>query len=212
LRVRIWDRPTRLFHWLLVALVPALWWTAEEELVEIHMILGRTMLGLVLFRLLWGLIGGSTARFASFVRGPGAVLSYLRGKAGHVVGHNPLGALSVVALLLALAVQVGLGLFASDEDGLYSGPLAHFVGSEASETLTDRHETMFDVLLVLIGLHVAAIVYYTWFKRQDLVGPMVTGSGEAPAGAAPMKPAPPWRFALAASLAAAIAFGIGVVL
>ena len=210
MRVRIWDRPTRLFHWLVVALVPAMWWTAEEELTEIHMILGRTMLGLVLFRLLWGVFGSSTARFANFVKGPGAVLAHLRGKAGHLVGHNPLGAFSVVALLLLLAVQVGLGLFASDEDGIYSGPLAHLVGADASETLTERHETMFDVLLVLIGLHVAAIVYYTWFKRQDLVGPMVTGRGEAPEAAAPMRPASRWRFVLAASSAAAIAFFLGV--
>lgn len=211
MRTRIWDRPTRLFHWLLVVLIPLQWWTAEEEMIEIHMILGRVMLGLILFRLLWGLVGSSTARFAGFVRGPGAVLSYLRGRLPPAVGHNPLGALSVVALLLLLAVQVGLGLFASDEDGLYSGPLAHLVGEEASETLTERHEDMFDVLLAFIGLHVAAIVYYTWFKRQDLVGPMVTGSGEAPAGADPMRAAPAWRFAGAATLSAAIAFFLGVV-
>ena len=211
MRIRIWDRPTRLFHWLLVVLIPLQWWTAEEEMIEIHMILGRVMLGLILFRLFWGLIGGSTARFAGFVRGPGAVISYLRGRLPHAVGHNPLGALSAVALLLLLAVQVGLGLFATDEDGLYSGPLAHLVGEEASETLTERHEDMFDVLLAVIGIHVAAIVYYTWFRRQDLVGPMVTGSGEAPEGAEPMRVAPAWRFAVAATLAAAIAFLLGVV-
>lgn len=210
MRIAIWDRPTRLFHWLLVALVPALWWTAEEEWVEIHMILGRIMLGLVLFRLLWGLIGGSTARFATFVKGPGAILAFARGRLGFVVGHNPLGALSVVALLLALAVQVGLGLFASDEDGLYSGPLAQLVGPDLSETLTDLHETMFDVLLVLIGLHVAALVFHAWFKHHDLVTPMVTGSAEAPEGIAPMRPAPAWRFVAAAALAAAISLSLGL--
>ncbi len=211
LRIKIWDRPTRLFHWLLVVLIPLQWWTAEQEMIEIHMILGRVMLGLILFRLFWGLIGSSTARFAGFVRGPGAMLSYLRGRAAPAVGHNPLGALSVVALLLLLAVQVGLGLFATDEDGLYWGPLAPLVSEDTSETLTERHEDMFDVLLVFIGLHVAAIVYYTWFRRQDLVGPMVTGRGNAPAGAEPMRAAPAWRFVVAATLAAAIAFFLGVV-
>jgi cytochrome b len=209
LRIKVWDRPTRLFHWLLVVLVPLQWWTAEEEMIEIHMMLGRVMLGLILFRLLWGLIGSSTARFAGFVRGPRAVLSYLRGRTAPLVGHNPLGALSVIALLLLLAVQVALGLFASDEDGLYAGPLADLVGEEASETLAERHEDMFDVLLVFIGLHVAAIVYYTWFRRQDLVGPMVTGRGEAPEGAEPMRTASAWRFVVAAVLAGAVALGIG---
>ena len=210
MRVKVWDAPTRLFHWSLVALIPLSWWTAEEERLDLHVPLGLTMLGLLMFRLLWGLFGSSTARFAGFVRGPRAAFDYLRGRAAPAIGHNPLGALSVVAMLAALAVQVGLGLFASDEDGLASGPLAHLVDDETSEEMTELHEANFDILLVLIGLHLAAILFYAVVKRCDLVTPMITGSDEAPEGAAPMRRAPAWRFALAAAAAAAAALWVAV--
>jgi len=207
-RIAIWDLPTRAFHWLVVLLVPAMWWTAEEEMMDLHILLGQTMFGLVLFRIFWGLIGSSTARFAGFVRGPRAILSYLRGDGKARIGHNPIGALSVVALLTLLSIQVGLGLFASDEDGLYQGPLSHHVSLEASETLAERHETMFDVLLIFIGLHVAAILFYLVIKRDNLVGPMVSGSREAGEGEAPMAAAPLWRFLIAAGAALALTLAI----
>jgi cytochrome b len=200
-RIAIWDLPTRAFHWLVVLLIPALWWTAEEEMMDLHMLLGQVMLGLVLFRIFWGLIGSSTARFASFVKGPGGICAYLRGTAGPAIGHNPLGALSVLALLTLLAVQVGLGLFASEDDGLYQGPLSHHVSLDASETLAERHEMMFNVLLVFIGLHLAAILFYTLVKRERLIGPMLSGGREGGAGEAPMVAAPFWRFLLAAGAA-----------
>lgn len=207
-RLRVWDAPTRLFHWLIVLLVPLMWWTAEEDMMDLHMLFGSVVLGLILFRLIWGLIGGSTARFSSFVRGPGAIRDYLAGR-WRGVGHSPVGALSVVALLLLLAIQVGLGLFASDEDGLYSGPLAHLISYDASETLADRHETMFNVLLVFIGLHVAAVFFYLLVRRNDLVTPMVTGRRKAGEEDAPaLEPAPAWRFVLAAGLAALLAWSI----
>ena len=208
-RIAIWDLPTRIFHWLIVLLIPAMWWTAEEEMMDLHILLGQTVLGLLLFRVFWGLIGSSTARFGSFVKGPRAILRYLRGERDGRVGHNPLGALSVVAMLLILAAQVGLGLFASDEDGLYQGPLSHLVSYETAETLTERHETMFNILLVFIGLHLAAILFYRFVKRDDLVAPMVTGGRAGEAGEAPMAPAPAWRFFAAAGLAAALAWWIG---
>ena len=208
MKVRIWDAPTRLFHWLLVVLVALLWWSAEEEKLDLHLTLGLVILGLLVFRLLWGLFGSSTARFANFVRGPRAMLAYLSGRAGFVLGHNPLGALSVVALLGLVSVVVGLGLFAGDEDGLYSGPLAHLIDPDLSEELTDLHEDSFNVLLVLIAIHVAAIVYYRLIKRDDLVTPMVTGMREAPEGTAPMVAASWWRFALAVAAAAGIAWWI----
>lgn len=208
MKVRIWDAPTRLFHWLLVVLVALLWWSAEEEKLDLHLTLGLVILGLLVFRLLWGLFGSSTARFANFVRGPRPMLAYLSGRAGFVLGHNPLGALSVVALLGLVSVVVGLGLFAGDEDGLYSGPLAHLIDPDLSEELTDLHEDSFDVLLVLIAIHVAAIVYYRLIKRDDLVTPMVTGMREAPEGTAPMVAASSWRFALAVAAAAGIAWWI----
>ena len=203
-RVRIWDAPIRIFHWLLVLLMPVLWWTAEEEMLVEHRIAGYALLGLLVFRLLWGLIGSSTARFSGFVRGPRAVIGYLTGRAPHAIGHNPLGALSVMALLGLLSLEVGLGLFATDEDGIAPGPLSHLVSIDAAEEIADLHEDLFDVLLVLIGLHVAAILFYAIVKRANLVGPMITGSGEAPEGTAPMTAAPAWRFYAAAALAAAV--------
>ena len=209
MKVRIWDAPTRLFHWLVVVLVALLWWSAEEERLDLHLTLGLVMLGLLVFRLLWGLFGSSTARFASFVRGPRAMLDYVRGRAGFVPGHNPVGALSVLALLGLLAALVGLGLLASDEDGLYSGPLAHLIDPDLSEALTELHEEGFDVLLVLVGLHVAAILYYRLIKREDLVTPMVTGVREAPEGTAPMVAAPLWRLLLALAVAVGVAWWVG---
>lgn len=205
MKVPIWDAPTRLFHWVIVVLVALQWWTAEEEKIELHVTLGLVTLGLLLFRVIWGVVGGSTARFASFVRGPRAIFAYLRGRAGYVLGHNPLGALSVIGLLGALAAQVGLGLFASDEDGLYGGPFVHLIDPDLSEEIAELHEDLFDVLLVLIGLHVAAIVYYAWVKRDDLVTPMITGKREVPAGVEGLRAAPAWRLAVAALIAAALA-------
>ncbi|MDQ8754725.1 cytochrome b/b6 domain-containing protein [Sphingosinicella sp. LHD-64] len=208
-RVRIWDAPTRIFHWAIALLIPFLWWTAEEERLDLHIPAGLTMFGLILFRLLWGLVGSSTARFVSFVKGPWTVARYLAGRASPVIGHSPLGAFSVVAMLSALAAQVGLGLFASDEDGLFSGPLAHLVSYETSETLTDWHDRLFDLLLILIGLHLAAVLFYLIVRRRNLVLPMVTGAGEGEDAAMPMRPAPAWRFWIAATIAAGAALWIG---
>ena len=196
-RVRIWDWPTRAFHWLLVLLIPALWWTAKNDAMALHATLGVTMAGLVLFRLVWGLIGSSTARFSNFLKGPRGLLSYLNGRAAQALGHNPLGGWSVAAMLTLLTAQVGLGLFASDEDGEVLGPLSLWVEEETVEWVTETHEWLFYVLLALIALHVAAILFYALGKRQNLVGPMLTGSGSAPAGTAPMRAAPGWRIALA---------------
>ena len=200
---RIWDLPTRLFHWLLVVLIGAAWWTAEEGLLEWHARIGMAVLMLLLFRLAWGFIGSSTARFTGFVRGPGAVLAYLRGRHPSHLGHNPLGALSVLALLALTAAMVGLGLVAIDEDGLFPGPLALLVSEEVSEWATEFHEhEVFDLLLVMIALHVAAILFNVLARKQDLLTPMIGGRGSVPDGAAPLVPAPAWR----AWLALAIAF------
>lgn len=206
-RVRVWDLPTRLFHWTLVLLIPALYGTATSDRIELHVTLGLVMLGLVLFRLFWGLIGSSTARFGNFLKGPRGVVSYLNGSAAHGVGHNPLGGWSVVLLLAVLSAQVGLGLFASDEDGLVAGPLAYLVDIETSETLTERHKTMFNVLLALIIVHLLAIVVYA-AQLQNLVGPMLSGSADAPVGTAAMVGAKRWRLGLALVLATGVAGGL----
>lgn len=172
-------------------------------MLEWHYRTGLAILGLVVFRLAWGVIGSSTARFANFVRGPRRVLDYLRGRGVPFLGHNPLGALSVLALLAMVAVQAGLGLFASDEDGLMPGPLSGLVSDERSEAATELHEALFDWLLILIGLHVAAILFYLVVKRENLVGPMFTGRRPAPPGAPAMVPAPRGRLLAALAIAAA---------
>jgi cytochrome b len=212
LKVRLWDLPTRLFHWAIVILVPALWWTHRIERLDLHILLGEIMLGLVLFRLIWGLIGSSTARFANFLRGPGAVLLYVRGRAAAAFGHNPLGGWSVFAMLLLLAVQAGLGLFVTDEDGLNSGPLSHLIDYDSARILADRHETLFYVLLGFIALHLIAILYYQLARRDDLIVPMVTGSRAAPESGEAMVGAPLWRFLIAAAFAAALTCAIVYVL
>lgn len=203
-RVEIWDWPTRIFHWSIVVLIPALWWTATNGRIETHMQLGILMLGLILFRLLWGLFGSSTARFANFLKGPRGIVSYLTGRATHAIGHNPIGGWSVALMLLVLCAQVGLGLFASNEDGDLFGPFALLVSSETSETLTDRHEFMFNVLLGLILLHLLAIAFYA-AKMQNLVGPMLTGGGDQPVGTQPIAQASWWRLALALGISGGVA-------
>lgn len=204
-RLRIWDGPTRLFHWSLVLLIAAAWWTAEEEMLDWHFRFGLAVLVLLVFRIAWGLIGSSTARFGSFVRGPRAILEYLRGAAPPAVGHNPLGALSVLALLGLTSLVVGLGLFATDDDGIMPGPLAYLVSWDAAEEAQDWHEDAFNFLLILVAVHVAAILFYAFVKRQNLLGPMIGGRGRAPAGAEPMRPATWPRLLLA--VVAAVAAG-----
>ena len=199
--VPVWDRPVRAVHWLIVLLIPVSWYTAENELMDWHYRSGITILGLVVFRLIWGVIGSSTARFVGFVKGPRGVADYLRGRSGHGLGHSPLGALSVVALLGMLSLQVGLGLFAADEDGLESGPLSHLVSQETGEAAKAWHELGWSVLLILIALHVAAILFYLFVKRRNLVRPMVTGVTEAPAGTAGMRSGGAVRFLLAVGVA-----------
>ena len=186
----IWDLPIRLFHWVLVGLIAFSWWSAEYHYDDVHIWLGIAVLTLLIFRILWGFFGSSTARFANFIRGPRAVFGYLRGE-WRGIGHNPLGALSVVALLGLVSLQVGLGLIASDEDGLMQGPLANLVSIGVSDTATELHEELFNVLLALIGLHIAAILYYR-FKGKKLVSPMITGKGEVEQGVQPMRAGKGW--------------------
>ena len=199
---RVWDLPTRLFHWLLVALIGFNWWSGKNDELELHVWSGIAILTLLVFRLLWGFVGSSTARFASFVRGPKAVMGYFAGT-WRGIGHNPLGALSVLGLLLVTATQVGLGLFATDEDGLVSGPLATLISIDASSEVGEIHHKFFNVLLIFIGVHVAAILCYAVFRRKDLTGPMITGDAELDPGAQPMRPAKWW----VALLCLAIALG-----
>ena len=203
MKLQVWDLPTRLVHWVLVALIAFSWWSAENDRMEWHLWSGFGILTLLLFRILWGLFGSSTARFANFVRGPSAVLGYLRGQ-WRGIGHSPLGALSVVALLLLILVQAGLGLVSSDEDGLFQGPLAHLVALDTSEEAAELHDDMFDVLLVFMGLHIAAVLFYLVFARKNLVGPMISGRASLDPEAEPMRPGKWWAAVLCLVIALAV--------
>ena len=172
----VWDLPTRLFHWALALCVIAAWFVGEFGLasLSVHMMIGEVVLALLLFRVAWGFVGGRHARFADFVRGPAAILAYLRGGPPGTPGHNPLGALSVLALIAVLLVQAGSGLFA-DDDIATTGPLAGWVSSGARATLTTVHKVASKVVVTLVLLHVVAIAFYRFVKRQRLVEAMVTG-------------------------------------
>ena len=174
--LRIWDLPSRVTHWLMAILIPFSWWSATYDHLQWHRLSGYFLLSLLVFRLAWGVFGSDTARFGRFLRGPQAVLAYLRGSGSRGVGHNPLGGWSVTAMLLMLGVQIGLGLFAVDEDGLDPSPLARFVSFETGRAIAKLHHLTVYVLLSLIALHLAAIAFYA-VKGQNLVGPMVTGRG-----------------------------------
>lgn len=206
--VRVWDLPTRLFHWALVVLIAISWWSAENGAMDWHLRSGLAVLALIVFRLLWGLFGGSTARFAAFVRGPGAVIAYVRGEGGPTrPGHNPLGGYSVLALLAVLAVQVATGLFATDVDGLDSGPLSFLVSFDQGRAAAEVHEVAFNLLMALAAIHVAAIAFYLFVRRRNLVRPMVTGRDAALGGSeGTLREAPLWRLLVAVAVAAAFAW------
>lgn len=174
-RQRVWDLPTRLFHWSLVAGIVSAVVTGKigGELIEWHGRSGLFILGLVIFRLVWGFIGSPSARFASFIRGPQAIRAYLKGE-WRGIGHNPLGALAVLALLALTAAQVLSGLFAND-DIAFQGPLAGLLSKEASDQSRALHSLVFYGLLGIVGLHLAAIAFYTRVKKESLVKPMLTG-------------------------------------
>ena len=211
----VWDLPVRVFHWILVALILLAWLSAGTSMT-VHSLAGYCVIGLVIFRLWWGLAGSSTARFSSFVRGPEAVLAYVRHigdrTPGQSPGHNPVGAISVLALLALILIQTGTGLFSVDVDGLESGPLSAWISFDMGRQLAHIHGLAFKVLEVLVGLHVTAILYYAIWKRENLVGPMITGRRQFSRPVTPMKPASVWRLliglALACGLTLALARGL----
>jgi cytochrome b len=199
---QVWDLPVRLVHWLLALLIGFSWWSVHNHHTDWHIWSGCAILTLLIFRLLWGFVGSSTARFSSFVRGPSALRDYLRGR-WRGIGHNPLGALSVLALFAALAVQVGLGLISEDEDGIYTGPLFRLVSMDTSDRARDVHEQWFNVILGLVALHVAAIIFYR-LRGKHLIKPMITGRAVLEPGTQPMR-AGKWWVALIC-----LAVGIGI--
>ncbi|QGP81354.1 Ni/Fe-hydrogenase 1 b-type cytochrome subunit [Sphingobium sp. CAP-1] len=188
-RIKVWDAPVRLFHWALMALIGVAWWTGEQHMLEWHRLAGYLIATLLLFRIIWGVVGSGTARFASFIHGPRALLAHWRaGRAGGVVvarpGHNPFGGWSVVTMLFLLVIQVVLGMFAVDIDGMESGPFSWLVEFDTGRLAARCHGVVFNILLAFIALHIAAIAYYQFYRRNNLVGAMITGSkawsGERP--------------------------------
>jgi cytochrome b len=194
---KLWDWPVRLIHWLLVLLLPALWWTIENNDLDTHKQLGMITLMLVVFRILWGFFGSAPARFAGFVKGPVTVGRYVRSllkgpSDRSIVGHNPLGGWSVIVLLGLLIWQLSMGLVAQDTDGLESGPLNHLVSYDTGDWARDMHELGFNLILAMVAIHVLAILYYWIFKRDNLVGPMITGRRQLAEGVAAPRLAPWW--------------------
>ncbi len=179
-RVFVWDLPTRLFHWSIAVLVVTCVVTGKLGLdwLDVHMIGGYGVLTLVLFRLVWGLVGGRHARFTSFVRGPAAVwrhgVGMFKKDAPRDLGHNPLGGWSVMAMLAALLLQASTGLFASD-DIFTEGPLYPLASNAASDLLTRIHRWNADVIIVLVAIHVLAILFYLIVKHENLIRPMIDG-------------------------------------
>ena len=179
-RVKVWDLPTRLFHWLLVVFVVVSFTTAEigGNAMPYHQKSGYIILTLLLFRIAWGFFGGRSSRFVSFVCSPATVLRYvtesLSRRSPRYFGHNPLGGWSIIATLLALLLQAGTGLFAND-DIFTEGPLAHLVSKAASDWLTRIHRLNSDLIVILVVIHVMAIIFYLLVKRDNLITPMITG-------------------------------------
>jgi cytochrome b len=202
--IRLWDWPVRLFHWLAVLIIPAMWWTAENGEMARHKQLGVLFLALLLTRIGWGFVGSDPARFANFLRGPGAVIAYLRGAPQSAPGHNPLGGWSIAALFLILAGQMGLGLIAQDVDALEPGPLNHLVSYETAEAAREWHELGFDLILAWVALHLSAIIWHYVRHRDNLVGPMLSGNRRVAADVAEPKRGRPALLLLCMAAAAGL--------
>lgn len=179
---KIWDPVTRLWHWILAIVVITNWLLGEFmsfDTIRWHFYLGYTLLGLIAFRFLWGFVGPTPIRWHSLWPRPVAVLSYLRSlssrKPSATAGHNPVGALSVLAILLVLTGQAVSGLFIESDDFFESAPLVGYVSESISNSMTWWHHFLSNVLLALIILHLLAILFYRIWKREDLVRPMITG-------------------------------------
>lgn len=212
----VWDLGVRVFHWVLVVLLMALWATAESEgdWMGVHRWLGTAVLALVLARLIWGFIGSETARFAKFLKGPRAVIGYFRqwrgqGDESLHAGHNPAGGWSVVLLLALLLLQAVTGLFSND-DIFFEGPLSSLVSKALSDRLTGIHHLLFNALLAAVVLHVVAVVAYWIFKRNNLILPMILGRKRLPAEMAAPQLRSPWlALVILVVVGALLVWGIG---
>jgi cytochrome b len=212
LPMRVWDLATRLFHWSVVVLVAVSYATSQMRRMDIHLLAGYAMLALLVFRLIWGFAGSDTSRFSHFLASPAAGLrhlTHLRGREPDTqVGHNAAGGWMVLLMLLALAVQVGTGLFSNDRRTATHGPLAGHVSKATSDLLSSVHSACFTVLLVLVGLHVLAVIAYAVVKRQNLLRPMITGKKRLPAATPAPRMASQILAAIVLAMAAAVAWAV----
>lgn len=183
LSMKVWDAPTRLFHWAVVVLIACSYFSIKYDRISLHFLSGYALLTLLLFRLAWGFVGSETSRFREFVRSPVAGFSHLRDffktEPDDQVGHNAAGGWMVLVLLGDLGLQTVLGLFSND-DVVNEGPLAHLVSKGWSDRLTAYHAWNFNVILGLIVLHVVAIIAYAAIKKHNLLRPMITGRKRLP--------------------------------
>ena len=183
LPMRVWDLPTRLFHWVLVLLVLGCYVSAQLERMDVHVVCGLAIMTLLIFRVIWGFIGSDTARFAYFLKSPRAAIHHLQELAKREpdveTGHNAAGGWMVLGLLTILSVQVATGLCAND-DIMTEGPMASMVGKARSDWFTHLHHLNFDVIEIAVVLHVLAIIAYRVLKGQNLVTPMITGKKRLP--------------------------------
>jgi cytochrome b len=206
LPVRVWDAPTRLFHWAIVILLGLSWLTESRGWMELHFLSGYSFIALLLFRLAWGFVGSETARFSHFLKTPLAALRHLaklhRREPDQQIGHNAAGGWMVLVMLALLVVQVATGLCAND-DGDTEGPLFRYVGKDRSDWLSHIHAVNFTLIQIAVLSHVAAIIAYAVLKRHDLVRPMITGRKHLPDALTPPELVHPVR--------AAVLFGIFVV-
>lgn len=220
---KLWDVPTRLFHWALVLLVLVSYLTGEiggfdftmpgsgnmVANMNIHIWSGLSILTLLIFRIVWGLIGSTSSRFSDFVKGPGAIIDYLKGitkrSVAFVAGHNPAGGAVVALMLILLLAQASTGLFAKEDDffGL-AGPLNGMVSEETAKEITEIHESVWEIIEIVILAHIAANVFYWLVLKHNLILPMLTGRAEAPPGSA----APALKFA--SNFTALIVFAVAV--
>jgi len=177
--IRVWDLPIRLFHWFLVLCITGSFITINlgDEFIQWHAYFGYSILTLLIFRIVWGFVGSTHARFVSFFPSKKAIFDYLSGSSPRVLGHNPIGAISVFALLFALSVQVITGLFIDDEVS-FQGPLTKYVSNSMSSLLSQIHEGNQVVIYTLITIHIAAIWAYKKFKSENLIKPMISGDKE----------------------------------
>jgi cytochrome b len=210
-KVRVWDAPTRIVHWLAVALVATSWWTAENGELQVHRYSGNALLALLVFRLYWAFVGGATSRLFKYLRGPRALIAYAKGLASRQsplereAGLNPLGAWSALALFALLSAQITFGLFAVDVDGVESGPLSHLVSFEVGRSFAVWHAKCFDALLAFLAAHISAVLFHVVCKRDNLIAPMISGVRLARHDAAPATDALSWRRTAVGVVLAAVA-------